>query len=303
MRPETRLRSVVLPAPFGPMSPCTSPAATPSEAPSTAASPPKVRRTPCRLKQHGAPSARPQPGPYPRRERGDALGQEEDDEEEDRPVHEEAKRAGGEPDAGGDLPEHLRQRGEEGGAHHRPVEEAGAAHHGVDEHVDHAGEGVGARRDHEGVVRLEGAGDAGEGGAERQHGELVARGVDAHGAGGRLVLADGLDGVADPRSLDAPEDEEGEPERRVDHPDGGALGDRGEPEGAVREVEVHEEEAHHLAEADGGDGQEDPLEPQHGQPEGDGHERRHAARRPRARPRRGARSGRSGWPTRRRRWP
>src|SRR5512139_1181618 len=120
MSPETRLRSVVLPAPFGPMSPCTSPASTRREAPSTAASPPKVRRTPSSSSSTGLPP-RPQPGPDPGRQRGDALRQEEDDEEQHRPVHEEAHRAGGEPNAGGDLPEHLRQRGEEGGAHHRPV--------------------------------------------------------------------------------------------------------------------------------------------------------------------------------------
>ncbi len=151
-----------------------------------------------------------------------------------------------------------------------PVEDRGAAHHRVDQHVHHAGEGVGAGRDHEGVVGLQRAGQAGEGGAQRQHGELVARRVDAHGPGRRLVLADGLEGVPHAGAADPPEHEEGREERQVDHPDGGALGDGREAEGAVREVEVHEEEAHHLAEADGGDGQEDPLQPQDGQAQGDG---------------------------------
>src|SRR4051812_36224536 len=39
--PEIRWMSVVLPAPFGPISACTSPAATSSVAPSTATTPPK----------------------------------------------------------------------------------------------------------------------------------------------------------------------------------------------------------------------------------------------------------------------
>src|SRR5512136_1627756 len=106
MSPEMRLRSVVLPAPFGPMRPCTSPTPTSSEAPSTAARPPKVRRTPCRLSSMGLP-ARPQPGAHPPGQGGDALGQEEDDEEQHGAVHEEAQRTGGEPDPRRDLAQDL----------------------------------------------------------------------------------------------------------------------------------------------------------------------------------------------------
>src|SRR5579864_6876794 len=46
MNPVTRLNSVVLPAPFGPISPTISPSRTANETPSTARSPPKVRERP-----------------------------------------------------------------------------------------------------------------------------------------------------------------------------------------------------------------------------------------------------------------
>src|SRR5512137_2379344 len=117
MSPETRFKSVVLPAPFGPMRPCTSPASTAREAPSTAARPPKVLRTSSSSSSMGLPP-RPPPGAQAARQGGDALGQEEDDEQQHQAVHEEAKRAGLEPDPGADLAEHLGQQGEEGRADH-----------------------------------------------------------------------------------------------------------------------------------------------------------------------------------------
>ena len=46
-KPEMQLNSVVLPAPFGPITPSTSPPATPSETLSSAVIPPKRTVTPC----------------------------------------------------------------------------------------------------------------------------------------------------------------------------------------------------------------------------------------------------------------
>src|SRR6266568_3939125 len=88
--PETRLRSVVFPAPFGPMSPCTSPAPTAKVAPSTARTPPKARETPSTDKSTGGPPLLAPRAQAPG-QRDEPVRQEEDDGQQHEPVREEAQ--------------------------------------------------------------------------------------------------------------------------------------------------------------------------------------------------------------------
>src|SRR3990172_1890431 len=87
--PEMRLSTVVLPEPFGPMSPRISPLRTDSSRLSTATRPPNALRNPRVARISGtAPPPRPPPrrGGGPRaagEQSGDALGQQVDDDHED----------------------------------------------------------------------------------------------------------------------------------------------------------------------------------------------------------------------------
>src|SRR5512145_2214769 len=110
-RPETRLSRVVLPAPLGPMRPCTSPWATWKLASSTARTPPKARSTSPSSSSTQPP--RLSPLPQPLREGDDAVGEEEDHQEEHQAVCEEPERPGLQPDAAAHLAQHLGEEGEE----------------------------------------------------------------------------------------------------------------------------------------------------------------------------------------------
>src|SRR4051794_4553178 len=188
MSPDTTLRSVVFPAPFGPMRPWTSPARTTKLTPSSAWTPPKERSTFSTESDIPAGTEIANPGG----QRGEPVRDEENDGEEDGAVQEQAQRSRSESQRLPCPPKQLRQEGEECRADHRAVEDGCSSHDGVDEHVHRAREAVAVRRHHEGEVRLEGAGEPRHRGAEREHRDLVAGGRDSHGASGGRVLADRL---------------------------------------------------------------------------------------------------------------
>src|SRR5205823_9533443 len=191
-RPETTLSSVVLPAPFGPMRPWTSPSPTVKVTPSRARTPPKARST--FSTQSGTCGRPPRTEDVHRRgQRGEPVRHEEDDGEEDRPVQEQAQRPRGEAQRLPSAAEQLGEQREEGRADDRAVEDRGASDDGIDEHVDGARKPVPVRRHHEGEMGLEDSGEPGERGTEREHGHFVAGSGDAHGARGGLVLPDCLE--------------------------------------------------------------------------------------------------------------
>src|SRR4051794_39472000 len=81
-RPEIRFSTVVLPAPFGPISPCTEPGETARPIPSAARTPPNVRLTRSSVSSidHGSAPPPPHQGAE---ERDNPFGQKQDDEQED----------------------------------------------------------------------------------------------------------------------------------------------------------------------------------------------------------------------------
>src|SRR3954464_6508160 len=180
MSPDTTLRSVVLPAPFGPMRPWTSPLRTTKVTPSSAWTPPKERSIFSTESDIPAGAEVANPGG----QRREPVRDEEDHREEDGAVQEEAQRSRSEPQRLPPSPKQLREDGEECRADHGTVEGARSADDRVDEHVHRAREAVAVRRHHEGEVRLERAGEARHRGAEREHRDLVAGGRDSHGASG-----------------------------------------------------------------------------------------------------------------------
>src|SRR5713226_10229710 len=89
-RPEMTLSSVVLPAPLGPIRPCTSPAETWTAAPSSARTPPKLRSS---SSTESSTRGIPHPPLAQRaRQRDDAVREEEDDREQDGAVQEQPQR-------------------------------------------------------------------------------------------------------------------------------------------------------------------------------------------------------------------
>src|SRR5438093_9461533 len=90
-RPEMTLSSVVLPAPLGPIRPCTSPLSTRTAAPSRARTPPKLRSS---SSTESSMRGLPQPPLAQRsRERDDAVGEEQDHRQQDDAVEEQPQRA------------------------------------------------------------------------------------------------------------------------------------------------------------------------------------------------------------------
>ena len=96
--------------------------------------------------------------------------------------------------------------------------------------------------------------------------------VDAHGPGGELVLADGLERPAVPRAPHPPEPVGDDGQRRPGHPDGEDPGHR-QPLRAAGPLQVEQHDAHRLGEAEGGDGQEDAAQVHRRQAQDDGGQR------------------------------
>src|SRR5712692_5137087 len=110
-RPEMTLSSVVLPAPLGPIRPCTSPAETWTAAPSSARTPPKLRSS---SSTESSTRGLPQPPRAQRaRQRDDAVGQEQDHRQQDGAVEEQPQRARREAQRAAAASQHLGEQGEE----------------------------------------------------------------------------------------------------------------------------------------------------------------------------------------------
>src|ERR1700675_480883 len=89
--PDTQLMSVVLPEPFGPMSPKRSPALTDRLTPLSAVKPPKRLTSPCTSSSASAIASAPSQAPH---EAEDSLGR-EDDEGHEHDAHDEQIHLGG----------------------------------------------------------------------------------------------------------------------------------------------------------------------------------------------------------------
>src|SRR6516164_5346763 len=121
--PDTALNSVVLPAPFGPIRAQISPACRSNETPPTATRPPK-RTVTSRTHSSGASVtivALDEGGMQAREQAGDTARQEQDDEDDQQAEHQFVE--------AGKADEHLRRRGDDGGADDRSGQAREAAHH------------------------------------------------------------------------------------------------------------------------------------------------------------------------------
>src|SRR5262249_27856712 len=202
--PEMRWNSVVLPAPFGPMSPTISPGATSKLTPETACSPPKRLRTPTTSRSAmsgGRATARPRAP----ESRVDALGQEQDDADEEQAVDHEVEAR---PSGTGEVnPRDLGQRREDERAQEQPEERPRTSHHGADDDVHRKGDPEHRiRLEREQVIRVEGAAEPRHERGQDDGVELVPHGVDAQRLGGVLVLADRSEVRSETTPLDAPDD-------------------------------------------------------------------------------------------------
>jgi hypothetical protein len=136
---------------------------------------------------------------------------------------------------------------------------------GVDEDIDRPREAEVTRSNGIAAVGVEAAGQAGDEGAAHKRDQLVARGVDAHGARRALILADGLERIAGMRAAQPPEEEAQHAEREHQVPEFGPRRNSRQPAGAARQIPgVDGDDADDLAKADGRDGQEDTAQAQHG---------------------------------------
>src|SRR5215468_1214238 len=208
------LKSVVLPAPLGPMMPTISPGATPRETSRTAVNPPK-RLVTASSSSIAAPGAEALAEPTDQ-----ALGDEAHDDDEEAAVDDEIDAHQPAPHvAEGGAEARLERRDEDRsheGAHGRPD----AADDGVESEAHGEIDGEDVEGIHEAhVLRPQGAAGAGESGGDGdgQHLEPPAR--DATALGGVLVLAHAGEPIAEPRALEVDlyrEDAEAEGEHDVD---------------------------------------------------------------------------------------
>ena len=202
-------------------------------------------------------------------EAGDAARHEIDDDDEDDAEHD-GEMVG---EVGVDDFEQDDQRH---GAEERAVELSGAAEERHDHHLkrDHRVEGDGrvdvgpARRHHR-------AGDAHEGGADGEEDELGAGGVDRYVAGDGLVVADDAERQPQPRAADQPADHEDEDGEGKQLPVDLLLADVEEDVAADRPRDLHlvpgDDLADEFGKAEGEDDEEDASEPQRRQADDEGH--------------------------------
>src|SRR5262245_17543485 len=192
--PDTQLMSVVLPEPFGPMSPKRSPARTDRVTPFSAVKPPKRLTSPSTSSSAPATASA---APPPPRESEDPLGG-EDHEGDEHDAHDEQVHLRGD--------RHRREllgRAEEDGADHGPHPARRAPDHGHGERVHGVVEGEGGVRLDERHIVREGRPrhseeEAADGGGE----ELEAQRGHAHALRRLLVVAERGEPPADPRPLD-----------------------------------------------------------------------------------------------------
>src|SRR2546430_3358802 len=184
--PVIRLKSVVLPAPFGPMIAVTRPAATVRLTPPTAAKPPNAL---CRSRTSSTAEAPPCALPERDGRTGEATGAAEQPDDEDRAEHERPVLG-----VGDDLlvEEDQRER-----ADARAEERAHPAEQRHDQHLGGLGPVGEVGEDAAVEDAEEPAGEPGEHAREHEGGELVSADVDPDELGPLRVLAD--------RGEDAPE--------------------------------------------------------------------------------------------------
>src|SRR5438477_11630193 len=132
-----QLKSVVLPAPLGPMRPTISPGSMASEISLLASRPPKRFVTASTLSSGAMGSGRRRrrgraapAKPAPPRQRQQAGGPERGDEDDDEAVDDEVDAAARQRARAERGAHDLRDRDQDDGAEHRPPQSADAAHHG-----------------------------------------------------------------------------------------------------------------------------------------------------------------------------
>src|SRR3989442_5984058 len=199
--PVSRLKTVLFPAPFGPIRPWIVRGATVMEGRVTACRPPKRLLTPRRSRSN-ARSYRPGLGaatPVERardaaRQRHQPLREHEHDDHEHRPVDEDFVVVQLAEELGGDR-EHER-------ADDRAPHRLRAANDREDDQQHHRLQTKVTRVQHLVRVRKEDAGQAGEEATEHEHPELVADDVDAERLSEQVTLADGARHQAEARVLE-----------------------------------------------------------------------------------------------------
>src|SRR5579883_2391464 len=185
--PEMRLSTVVLPAPFGPIRPCTLPCSTPNDTSSAARTPPNVRVTRSSA-SNTERSREPEARPHALEQRHEPAGQEEDHEQKDNAAHKLAVGARLNAELG-EVTQRFRERGEQRRAEHRAQEQRHAADDGVFEDVDRGGKVEVVRVDDEAQMRLQRTGEAGDRRADDEREQLIEGRVHAARARRGLVLA------------------------------------------------------------------------------------------------------------------
>src|SRR5205814_8354673 len=201
--PATQLKNVDLPAPFGPISPTISPAATSSVAPESAMKLPKLRVTSralssmalCRRFLPAARRAMRQPPPQVDEPARLEPGQHHDD-----AAVQDIGEAG--PAAAEQRIRHGLQRDQDDGAEQRAEQGPGAAERRDDDHLDRAQNAEAAFRideaDHQRIKRT---GDRGEGRADEECVELIAAHRHAEAARRALAGPDGAPVIAHAAAL------------------------------------------------------------------------------------------------------
>src|SRR2546422_645355 len=262
--PVMRLKTVLLPAPLGPIRPWIAPRVTVMEKSATASKPPNRRETPRSSRSKagsrscGRPSAQsPEKAPGRAWKGHQSLGREEHGEDEDGAEDEDLVVV--------ELAQELGRDGHQNGPDHRPPDAPRAADDGEDDQQHHRFQAEVAGVKDLAEMGEEDAGEPGNEAPEHEGGQLVAKDVHAQRLGQEVGLADGAGREAEARMVEADEGErdpdaehghqavqlelsvEGEPEQLI------GLGDSHQPGGAPEQPleEIIEEEPDHLREGEG----------------------------------------------------
>ena len=324
-----RLKSVVLPAPLGPIRPNSSPRPTANETALTAMTPPNWHVTASTTSRSapdaaGAPGAgagatligRP-PAQRPRRRRRPGVmspwGKNtvpiaiRTPKMMSRPSRRNCGEPAGQHVHAGDAAQRLGQRGEHEAAHHRAHEGARPADQHEGHQVDAGVEGPLPRVPRVDEVRADRPDRAGQHRARREREHLVVGRVHPHGGGGQLVLAQRHQRAPGPGALEARDEQHRHQEQRDGQPHvldraRERLRDTEDADRAPGDLQIERHHPQDLHERDGGQRQEDAAQPERGHPHREAEDARDAPPRPPsraapARPDRGpGRAGRS-WST------
>src|SRR5438067_5724295 len=255
-----RLMSVVLPAPFGPISPKTRPSAIARSTAFTATTPPnRLVRAVASSNIFGPHGAQPRGAPE-LEQRREATRQVHDDEHEDDALEDVAVLL--------ERLEDRRERGEEHRAEDRAEDVRDPADDGEHEDLHRAGEPELVRLDGEIEVRGESAGPARDECAADEGRELVAANRDALARRRDLVLADRGPGSTDARDAEPRADIGDHDEREDDVPELGLRRDPDEPLAATSDRDGEDDDPDHLAEGERRDRQVHPAQAEDRRAEG-----------------------------------